>query len=76
MHPSPPSADEVGEPTLLVVVVVTLFAVVGAVWLLGAVSATWALALAALVELVGLLALVSTLLWQLSDGAGRRERDR
>jgi len=73
--PKPPSADELGEPTLMLVIVPALLAVVGGVWLLGTVTTMWMLALVMGVETVGIAAMVAVIGWQLSDGPGRRIED-
>ena len=73
--PKPPSADELGEPTLLIVIVAALLAVVGGVWLLGTVTTMWMLALVMVVETAGIAAMVAVIGWQLSDGPGRRIED-
>jgi hypothetical protein len=74
--PKPPSADELGEPTLIIVVVATLLTVVAGVWLLVTVTTTWVLVLVMALEIAGISASLAAINWQLSDGPGRRLEDR
>ena len=73
--PKPPSADELGEPTLIIVVVAVLLTTVGGVWLLATVTTMWILALVMVVEIASIAAMVAVIGWQLSDGPGRRIED-
>ena len=70
-----PSADELGEPTLIIVVAAALLMMVWGVWLLGTVTSMWLLALVMVVEVAGIIAIGATIYWQLSDGPGRRIED-
>lgn len=72
----PPSADELGEPTLIIVVVATLLTVVAGVWLLATVTTTWVLVVVMTLEIAGISATLAAINWQLSDGPGRRLEDR
>jgi hypothetical protein len=73
--PKPPSADELGEPTLIIVIVAVLLTTVGGVWLLATVTTIWILALVMVVEIASIAAMVAVIGWQLSDGPGRRIED-
>jgi hypothetical protein len=70
-----PSADELGEPTLIIVIAAALLMMVWGVWLLGTVTSMWVLALVMVVETACIIATGATIYWQLSDGPGRRIED-
>jgi len=70
-----PGGDEVGAPSLILVIVSTLLIVVAGVWLLATVTTTWVLVFVMALEGAGIGASLAAIAWQLSGGPGRRRED-